>query len=189
MSTANLSTTSVVPLRSRRFGLLASGVVAIAMGVVGLALVPLLTVATVLSLGVLFIGVAVYQLTKAVRATDWQGRAPHLGFGAVYAFGGLAMVFNPLGSAVGVTLFSSFALVLWGLHRVFGAPERRDVGRGALALVGGTLVILSWPTSGLWSIGIAVSAALLAIGWRNLVGGLALRRRLRPAPDGSSYAP
>ncbi|MBK1702499.1 HdeD family acid-resistance protein [Thiococcus pfennigii] len=189
MSTVNLSTTSVVPARPRRFGLLASGAVAVAMGVVGLALVPLLTVAAVLTIGVVLLGAAVYQVTKAWRAPDGQPRTPHLVYAAVYAFGGLAMVFNPVGSAVGVTLFAAFALVLWGLYRVFGDAARRDIARGTVALIGGTLLVLTWPVSGLWAIGVAVAAALLAVGWRNLVGGLRPRRPAEPeaTPDEPAY--
>lgn len=175
--------------------LMASGVVAVLLSLAGLAMLPVLTIAAVLTLGVVLLGAAVYQLAKAWNAAGLKARGMRLGYALAYAFGGAAMVLNPPGAATGMTLVIAAALGLVGIQRLLltGRTELQEAasGRratGLFAIVAGTAILLTWPVSSVWAIGVAVSAILGAMGWRNLAVGTALRRGRSEGRSGPSGA-
>lgn len=204
MAVPQISTNGPTEARERRRPdwrwLLASGVLAMALGVAGLGLIPVLTLVGVLSLGLVLLGAALYQAVQAWRGGGPGGRAVHVGLALAYGIGGLAIVASPPGAAIGLTLAIAAALVVVGFRNLMGAsgeetPSRRRLGLAALGI--GSLVFITWPMSSVWAIGLTVVAALLASGWRNLVGAIALRRSHpihperpeRPADHGSRGGP
>lgn len=183
MSATNISATGTISANRRRSPdwrwLMARGAVATLLGVVGLALVPVLTLSSVLALGVALVGAAIYQLTRLTGPGQSANKAMRVGYAVAYGFGGTAMVLNPPAAAVGLTLMAAVALGIWGFRRLIVGGARSDRGMGVIAIVAGTAILVTWPLSGVWGIGLAVATMMLAVGWQNLVGGVSLRRRKR----------
>lgn len=170
----------------------ASGVLAIALGLLGLGLTPVLTIAAVLALGLVLAGAAVYQLIQGVRTTEWRRRMTRFGYAGAYAFGGAAMVLSPGAAAAGLTVLLAVLFGMAGFRALFANLNQRDHRDwGARALLGGafiltgTLLLLTWPVSSIWAIGTGVSVVLLTKGWRNVVGALTERGHERNHPPGT----
>lgn len=191
MSSTNLSTTGVT-LGGRHHDpdwrwLMARGAVAVVLGVVGLALIPILTLSGVLVMGAVLIGASLYQLARLPRIRPSGAKAMHIGYAIAYAFGGLAMVFNPPSAAVGLTLIAAFALGIWGFRGLMNGGTRHDRRLGIIAIVAGTALLIAWPLSGMWGVGVAIATLMLALGGQNLAKGVVIRRQQRSSKPKSGY--
>lgn len=159
--------------------LVAVGALFLLLGLIGLAMVSVMTVATVMFFGVMAILGGIVQL--AVSFT-WRGQR-NVMFGAVmgglYIFAGLVMISNPLATSMVLTLLLGIALLALGGVRIYYWLQQRShknwvwpVVTGAISILLGLLIIAQWPVSGLWVIGLFVSLELiffgatgLALGW------------------------
>ncbi len=173
--------------------LIVSGGLAFLLSLLGLTMLPTLTIAAVLTAGLALVGAALYQVARIWGEQPFRERARRLGYALAYAFGGLAMISNPPGAATGLTLFGAIALGILGFQRLLlqtrrgdAAAARRARSAGWLSLGAGTAVLVTWPLSSTWAIGVAVAAYLGAIGWGNLTTGIALRRIPRVVDSGKS---
>jgi len=160
----------------------ANGALAMALGLLGLALTPFLTISAVLVLGAVLAGASLYQLAMAVRGSDRKLRIQRLGYAAAYAFGGVAMLLSPAAAAAALTLVLAGALLLGGFRTVFaqlGQRNRADWKArsllGSLPILAGSLLLATWPVSSLWAIGASLAVVLLMRGWDHLVRALAAR--------------
>lgn len=110
----------------------------------------------------------------------------------VYLVAGVLMIFDPAGAAIALTLIIGVALLTVGALRLAIAIQHRGqrgwkwaVAGGIATLLLGGLILLGWPMSGLWVIGLFIAVELLINGWTAIFVGLAARRakhhRDRPA--------
>ena len=63
---------------------------------------------------------------------------------------------------------------------------------GVLVFVSGVLLLMSWPGSGFWVIGLFISAELIFAGWTSIIVALAARRAAHnqpPHPDHEAGTP
>ena len=91
--------------------------------------------------------------------------------GLVYILGGLFAMINPVLATAIYTLFLGFSLMTIGAIRIGMAFQNRDVGQwvlmglsGFLTLLLGLLIVLQWPWSSLWAVGLFVSLDLIMSG-------------------------
>lgn len=163
--------------------LLAMGIAFVVLGTIGLGMAFTFTVVTVLAFGVLLLLGAASQVVQALRARGWKASMPHLLIAVLYLVGGLIMVLDPVGASGALTLLIGGVLVAVGIMRVVGALQERGApGWGWLAAGGvasvvlGVLIVLKWPASGLWVIGLLVALELIFSGWAYIFIALAIRR-------------
>ncbi|HCU26066.1 MAG TPA: hdeD [Deltaproteobacteria bacterium] len=160
--------------------------------VLGIALVILGTMAiyasvyvTLLSmvfLGILLLIAAAFHLVGAFRGHEGGGFALNLLAFAVDVILGLLILRDPAASAAVITLLLAAFFLAGGIFRIFFAlsdhlPNTVWVILNGLVNLGlGVLLILQWPYSGLWFIGLCIGIDMIFRGWSWVMLGFALRK-------------
>jgi uncharacterized membrane protein HdeD (DUF308 family) len=183
----NLASAVVEPGAGRsRVWLLGVGVTALILGLAGLVMTLAFTVASVVWYGVLLIVAGAAQVIEVMLPPQaggrWTSRALRLSLGLLYVAAGLYSAFHPEGASFALTLVLGILLIASGAVRaawVLAREGQRSRRLGILlALVScafGIAVLSQWPLSGLWVIGLCLSADLIAYGlswcWASYEGG------------------
>jgi uncharacterized membrane protein HdeD (DUF308 family) len=162
------------------FGL---GLVFDLLGVAGLVFTLALNVADVTVFGLLLLVGAVAQIIQAVRCREWRGSLLSLLEAALYAAGGILMLSDPLVAAGYLTVALAFALIAMGAVRIGGALKHGAIVAGAamlgfsglVAMAAGVFILLNWPMSGVFAIGLYLSIELMMHGQALLVLGIMAR--------------
>ncbi|HKV54019.1 MAG TPA: DUF308 domain-containing protein [Candidatus Binataceae bacterium] len=159
------------------------GIVMVVLGLVALGDTVAVTVVSVLLLGWLLILGGIFHAIKLFRSRahfflDLLG----LVFDVVI---GVILLANPAVGAVSLTLVLAMFFLAGGLMGIFAAfmhqlPHRGwAVLDGAISVLLGVCLLIHWPASGLWFIGLAIAIMLLFRGWTWIM--LAFMIRGRPA--------
>ncbi|MGH9394388.1 MAG: HdeD family acid-resistance protein, partial [Terriglobales bacterium] len=161
--------------------LLGLGIILIVLGIVAVSDVVLTTLASMLVIGwLLAIGGAV-QVVHAFRTRGWTGMLAQAMAGILYLVAGLLLLTHPLAGAVALTLVAAFFLYLVGLLRISAVAALRWAGWGWTLTAGiidlglATLVVMHWPATALWVIGLFVAIEMLIGGISLLMLGVAQR--------------
>lgn len=155
--------------------LLWAGVSVLALGAVGAALTLALSVIDVRWYGALIIVAGIAQLTETVAVPTSDDGTPARGIrlvlGLLYIIAGFIALLQPSGAGLALTLVLGLLLIasgavrmLWGLSKQ-GQNSRSlavMLALGSAAL--GFILIAEWPVSGLWVLGLFVSADLIGFG-------------------------
>lgn len=168
--------------RRWRIGL---GILALVLGCIGLFMTPALTIAGVIWYGVLFavLGIALIVETATSAQRPW----PWVNFllGALYLVAGYLIAFNPLSAAVGLTMLIGMLLIAIGIARLvwaFRLPSgARGIGvaSGVFSAILGVMIVMQWPASSFWVIGLFIAVDLISHGVTAIVTGLGERRLSR----------
>jgi uncharacterized membrane protein HdeD (DUF308 family) len=164
--------------------LLVLGIVQVICGAVALLIPTAASVAAALFFGALLIVAGVFQAVHAFRVRPWKGMVLHtLGALLYVAAGGLILAF-PLGGALTLTIVVGTLLIADGVVRYLLAIRLRPrEGWGWIMVAGvvgtavGILLLVDWPATGLWAIGVLLGANLLFIGATHIVLALTFRSR------------
>ena len=159
--------------------LLALGILFVALGTIGLAMLFSVTLASMLYLAVLLaIGGAV-QTVQAFTFHGWRNVVSHLLMGALYLFAAYVVVENPVALSLTLTLVLAAALVVLGIVRGVTAVMHREYPQwgwllfsGILTVALGAMIMAQWPISGFWAIGLFVAIDMVFHGWSYI--GLAM---------------
>ena len=171
---ASLATGMVTKDRKRLMGY---GILSIIFGFIGLYMSTVMTMTTILILGIFMIVVGVVFLVEAFSSPDWQGKLINLGLSILYIGAGTVTVVNPVATAVWFTLFLAIFLAMIGILRIIMAFQIKSRTRawawvafgGMLNILLGVLVYMGWPESGLWVIGMFISIELIIHGFNAIV--------------------
>jgi uncharacterized membrane protein HdeD (DUF308 family) len=163
--------------------MLAPGVVAIVMGVVGIVVLFSVAIIDVWYIGELLLLVAFAQAAVAPRCKGWKGAHWHIAIVAVYAIGGIAILWDPLLSSGYTTLVVAGVLLGAGFARTAMAWQFRGrpgwswvMVAGLAALPLGIIVLSEGPLYGLFSVALFISLELLLQGASCLAIAVAARR-------------
>ncbi len=168
--------------------LLTLGIVELMLGVIGLGVVGLVTLASVLFFAWLLVFSGIMHLVRAFRTHGWEGVALHLLIGVLQGAVGVLLLLRPAAGAVSLTLLLASLFLVSGLFRIGFALAVRIEGWGWQVLAGlvtfvlGLLITAGWPASSIWVIGTFISIDLIFAGWSFIMIALAVRRLARPAP-------
>jgi uncharacterized membrane protein HdeD (DUF308 family) len=151
---------------------MAVGAVCLALGLIGLASTFTLTVASVMLYGALLVAGGLAQLYEPFfgpAASSWRARTFRAIIGLIYVAAGLIAVFQPLRAALALTLLLGVMLLASGVVRALAALYHSGaraplVLTAFVALALGAALIVGWPVSSLWAIGLFVSCDLIAYG-------------------------
>lgn len=173
MQTTDLKFSSIPPELKRSWGwLLALGVLFIALGTIALSMVVGVTLASMLFLGILLLIAGLSQILDVFKSKHWKGALSHALIAVLYIAGGGLIIYDPLLASSLITAALAGVLIVIGLIRLSMAVLLRQAkGWGWLFLAGlaaivlGVLILLQWPYSGLWFIGLFVAIELIIAGW------------------------
>lgn len=163
--------------------LLGLGILFVILGCIGLGTVVGLTIASMLFLGILLLIAGVFQIIDVFKSKQWQGAIWHALIALLYLFGGGIVIYDPILASTLITVLLAWVLIIIGIVRfIMASAIRQDKGWGWLVFAGlisiilGILILLQWPYSGLWVIGLFIAIELLVNGWTYIFLAFAIRR-------------
>jgi len=159
---------------------LAFGIALLVLGVAAVARAVTATVATMLFFGWLLVLASGIEIAQAVMVGHWVGFFHHLLAAILFGVVGLIIVTRPTISAEVVTVFMAMFFLIGGLFQLIASVALALPGwgwqaaDGIITFVLGVLVLVEWPASGLWVIGLFVGIDLIfyGSGWIALALGL-----------------
>lgn len=166
---------------------LSLGVVLTVVGLIGFVASGVLSLATALLIGWLFLVGGVLTAAHAVLRRGWKGFLYDLASGCVTALIGGLIVARPVAGLAALTAVVGITFLLGGVLWVVLALTRRTpyglwpVAHGLIDLLLGVMILAGWPVSSEWVLGTLVAVELVVTGARMIALGLAVRRL--PADD------
>jgi uncharacterized membrane protein HdeD (DUF308 family) len=171
------------PLRAKWGWIVALGVVYLIAGFIALGSVAMATVVSVFVVGVMMIVAGVAEVFSAFQIKSWGKFLLWALLGVLYIIAGFVTFQNPLLAAVLLTLVLGASLVVSGIMRIFLAfSMKREMPwiwvalSGVITLLLGALILVRWPVSSLYILGLflAIDLIMAGAGWIGL--GFGLRR-------------
>ena len=163
--------------------LLGLGILFVILGCIGLGMVVGLTIASVLFLGVILLIAGMSQIIDVFTSHRWKGAAWHALIAILYMIGGGVVLYDPILASTVITVLIAWVLIIIGITRLIMASVLREeagwgwlVFAGLTAIVLGVLILLQWPYSGLWVLGMFIAIELIVNGWTYIFIALASRR-------------
>jgi uncharacterized membrane protein HdeD (DUF308 family) len=164
----------------------ALGSLLIILGVIAMVAAFAATMATVLFFGILLLIAGVVQIVHALSALRWQGFLLHLLGGILYTAIGSLMLIDPVSGAIGLTMLLASFFIIGGIFKTTLGIQAESVWfafSGGLDLLLGLLILLGWPETATWVIGLFLGIELLfaGIGLMLIASRLRAVRRTEPA--------
>ncbi len=163
--------------------LLGLGILFVFLGTIGLGMVVGLTLASVLFLGILLLIGGVFQIVDVFKSKQWKGAAGHALIAILYFIAGCIIIYDPFLVSTIITGLIAWILIIIGFVRIIMAfTLRHGTGWGWLLLAGvtslvlGVLILMQWPFSGLWMLGLFIAIELLVNGWSYIFIAMMMRR-------------
>jgi uncharacterized membrane protein HdeD (DUF308 family) len=159
---------------------LVGGIVLILLGIIALGAITFTTYFTVIFLGCLLIAGGVVVIIDAFVFfwEKWGDFFLNVIFGVLYLIVGFSVIQYPASAMVSLTLLLGIFYVVLGIFRmVFSLGMVSPIFgwsflNGIISLAIGILILISWPKSSLYIIGIFVGVDLLATGFTYLIASL-----------------
>ncbi|QGM98325.1 HdeD family acid-resistance protein [Methylocystis parvus] len=173
----------------RKWGwIVALGVLFIIGGVVALFNVFAATVVAIIYVAAAMVVAGGWEIVTAFQIRPW-GRALLWGFvGAITLFAGVAAARFPVLAAMSLTALLGALLIAGGVMKLVLAYQLRDLSRweliafaGGLSVLLGVLILVEWPVSGLYVLGLFLGVNLLFEGVSWVAMGLAAKPAARLA--------
>ena len=171
------------PLRAKSGWIIALGVIYLIAGFIALGSVAMATVVSVLIVGVMMIISGVAEVFSAFQIKSWGKFLLWALLGVLYIIAGFVTFQNPLLAAVLLTLVLGASLVVSGIMRMFLAfSMKRETPwiwvalSGVITLLLGVLILLRWPVSSLYILGLFLGFDLIMAGASWIGLGFGLRR-------------
>jgi len=161
---------------------LAFGIVLLLLGIAAIVRSVAATVASMVFFGWLLVVVSLIEFVEAFMVGNWAGFFLHLLVAILFGVTGVLMLAKPVMSAEAITLLMSVFFLLVGLYQLVASIWTHLPGwgwhalNGAVASILGVLLLVQWPVSGLWAIGLFVGIDLIFYSWAWIALALDLRK-------------
>lgn len=164
-------------------GLLALGILWLVLGLSALVLPFAATLAIELLIGIALVVGGIGQFVHASRDREWPSLALQLLGGALAVIAGGLLLLFPIRGIAALTLILGAFFVASGIWKIVIALHNRALPQwrwllvsGVLGLIIGILILLGWPTSAIWAIGLLVGIEFTVTGAAMIALALAVRR-------------
>lgn len=160
----------------------ALGAVVTVVGLIGFIASGVLSLATAILIGWLFLVGGVLTAAHAVVRRGWGGFLYDLASGCVTALIGGLIVARPVAGLAVMTVVVGVVFLLGGVLWLALALTRRTpygvwpIVHGLIDLLLGGMILAEWPVSSEWVLGTLVAIELVVTGARMIALGLAVRR-------------
>lgn len=171
-------------LRDRWGWIVGIGVVLLVCGIIALGSMVAATVASVFVVGIMMIISGAAEIVHAFAIKTWGRFILWVILGLLYALAGVFTVMNPLLAAGVLTLLLGAGLVAAGIMRIILAFQMAGAGTpwgwvafsGVITTILGIDILMRWPLSSLWVLGLFLGVDLIFAGVSWIMMGLGLRR-------------
>ena len=161
---------------------LAFGIVLMLLGIAAVIHSVTATVASMLFVGWLLVIGSIIEFVNAFMVGKWAGFFLHLLIAILFGVAGVLFLKSPGISAEAATFVMSIFFLVGGLYQLVYALYTHPPGYGWHALNGvitsmlGFFLVVQWPISGLYAIGLFVGIDLIFCGWVWIALALGLRK-------------
>ncbi len=169
------------PLRAKWGWIVALGVVYLVAGLIALGSVVEATAATVVVVGIMMIVAGVFEVINAFQVKSWGRFIFWIILGVLYILAGFVALDSPFLTAIWLTLLLGAAPAASGIMRIFLAFNMRHgshwiwvAASGLITLLLGVIILVHWPDSAIYTLGIILGVDLVfaGVGWIGLGMGL-----------------
>jgi len=170
------------PLRKNWAWLMLLGVAFVVLGMLAIATSTITTLVSVVFLGTLLLISGVAQTVYAFWVRKWSGFFLSLLAGILYGVFGVFLIIHPLEGALSLTLLLGFVYMVGGLFRIIASIMSRfdqwgwALFSGIIKFALGLLILLGWPATGLWVLGLFIGIDFVFFGWFWVILALSLRK-------------
>ena len=162
--------------------LLGLGILFVVLGFIGLGMTVGLTLVSIIFLGALFIIAGLAQIVDVFKSHHWKGIVGHALIAVLYIMGGGLVIYDPILASAVITALIAWILIIIGVTRLIMAVVLRHTSgwgwllfAGLMAIVLGVLILLQWPYSALWIIGMFIAIELIVNGWTYIFIAMGMR--------------
>jgi len=167
--------------------LLGLGILFVLLGIIGLGTVVSLSLISIFFLGIIFAVAGVVQFADVFQSIQWKAAVWHGVVALVYLIMSGLIIYDPILASSIVTLLIAWGFIGIGTARFIMAITLRGETQSWIfllisslaAIILGVLIIMQWPASGLWVIGLFISIELLVNGWTYVFISMAMHKALR----------
>ena len=163
--------------------LLALGLLFLVLGFIGLGMTFGLTMVSVIFFGVLLVVGGVLQFFDLFKSKQWKGALWHAFIAVLYIAAGSLVVYDPILASAVITAFLAGILIVVGVSRIIMAFMIKGtqswgwlLAAGVATFILGMMILMHWPVSGLWFIGLFIAVEMLINGWSFIMLAIAARR-------------
>jgi uncharacterized membrane protein HdeD (DUF308 family) len=188
-------TFSLQQLRNNWGWILALGIGLVALGLLAFGSIIGTTVVAVGLLGVLVLVAGIFSIIFAFTSGSWGVGALRALVGVLFLLAGWILLTRPVVGALTLTILMSWYFILSGIFKMVGAAlERHErwgwtLAFGAITFLLGIFLLVHWPVTGLYAIGLFVAIDLVLTGISAIVTAFSLHSLpdfgapTRPAPS------
>lgn len=184
MTQRNDLNTTIPANIARNWGwLLGLGILFVILGCIGLSMIVGLTLVSIMFLGVLFIIAGFAQIIDVFKSRGWKGITWHALIAVLYIVGGGLVIYDPFLASAIITGLLAWVLIIIGITRLTMAFALRHASgwgwllfAGLTSIILGILILMQWPFSALWIIGLFIAIELIVNGWSYIFMAFAIRR-------------
>ncbi len=162
--------------------LLGLGVLFVIFGFLGLSSVIGVTLISIVFIGFMFLIGGVLQFVDVFKSKKWKVAVWHGLIAVMYFIGGCFIVWDPLLASTVITALIGWTLVVIGLVRLVMALSLHGTPGWIFTLVAslaaivlGGIILMQWPLSSLWVIGLFISIELLLNGLSYVIMAFSMR--------------
>ncbi|KTC80264.1 HdeD family acid-resistance protein [Legionella cherrii] len=173
-------------LQHHRGWLFGFGVLLLILGFIGLGMEIALTIVSMYFFAVLLMVSGLSHIADAFKYRKWDGAIWKVCIGILYLIGAGIILYDPLLASTIITALLAWTLIVIGVTRItMSISLRHTTGWGWIFLAGvcslilGILILLHWPMSGLWVIGLFIAIDMIVSGWTYILIAIALRTSKR----------
>lgn len=175
----------------RRWGwLLVLGIVQIIAGAIALTIPAAASLAAAIVAGAVMLVAGIFQGIHAFSVRGWKGVMLQMLGAVLYIVAGLIFLLFPVTGALSLTIIVGVLLIADGAVRyvlAYRLKPRDGWGWFLAAAIASTLVgillLVGWPITGLWALGILLGVNLIFSGVGNCVLALTFRTRIARHPE------
>jgi uncharacterized membrane protein HdeD (DUF308 family) len=177
---------ALATLRPKWGWCVALGIGLLICGIIALLSLVVATAVTVIWVGTMMIIGGMIEIIHGFQMKSWGRSILWVVTGGLYVIGGFFAILNPLLASLVLTLILGIALIIAGIRRIALGLHIKGGGHsglimlsGALTLLFGLIILVHWPLSSLYALGIILGVDLIqaGAGWLNL--GFFLKRTAR----------
>ena len=173
---------AIAPLQRHWGWVLGLGILLLVLGFIGLSMEIMLTIVSMYFFAALLLVSGLSHLVDAFKYKQLKGALWQILIAILYVCAGLIVVYDPLLASALLTALLAWLLIIIGVSRIIMSFYlKSSVGWGWIALAGmtslilGILILIQWPISGLWVIGMFIAIDLIMTGWTYIFMALSLR--------------
>lgn len=172
----------VVDLNRNWGWILGLGILFVILGCIGLGMVVGLTLVSMIFFAALLIVAGITHIVDVFKHREWKGIIWQSLIAVLYIVAGCVVFYDPFLASTLITAALAGVLIVIGLTRILMAFALKDskgwiwlLLAGITAIILGVLILMQWPISGLWVIGLFIAIEMIVTGWTYIFIAFALR--------------